>query len=67
MKTTTKELDVRCQVCGDMHTLECTEAGYNEWLRGGLIQQCLPELTAGQRELLISGICEDCFNDMFGE
>lgn len=66
MKTTTKELDVICQVCGDMYTLECTEADYNEWLRRGLIQKCLPGLTAGQREILMSGICEECFKEMFG-
>lgn len=32
-----------------------------------LIQLVFPELTADERELLISGICGKCFDDIFSE
>jgi len=37
------------------------------WESGVLIQEALPMLNAGQREMLISGTCDDCWTEMFGE
>lgn len=39
----------------------------NEWLNGGLIQQCFPYLNADDREILMTGIDSQTWNDMFGE
>jgi hypothetical protein len=36
------------------------------WEGGELIQDAMPYLSAGERELLISGICETCFDKIFG-
>ena len=33
--------------------------------RGELIQEALPELSADQRELLISGTCPKCWDELF--
>ena len=41
-------------------------AGLKAWEDGELIQDALPNLTADQRELLISGTCDDCWKTMFG-
>lgn len=39
-----------------------------EWQAGGgYIQDLMPTLTAGERELLISGTCDSCWKEMFGE
>jgi hypothetical protein len=38
----------------------------NEWINGGLIQQCFPYLDADQREILMTGIDNDTWNEMFG-
>jgi len=35
------------------------------WVRGEHAQQAFNYLTPSERELLISGTCEACFNDMF--
>ena len=37
------------------------------WEDGELIQDAMPYLSAGERELLISGVCGKCFDKMFEE
>ena len=34
---------------------------YIKWANGALIQRVMPELTADQREILISGTCPGCW------
>jgi hypothetical protein len=56
-----------CPFCG----LECMcyvpAKGYDAWKKGALIQKALPTVPATTREWLISGICPDCQEKMFGE
>jgi len=40
---------------------------YIDWKEGKLIQDAMPYLTPEEREMLISGICGECFNYLFGE
>ena len=56
---------VPCAYCLDVHTLECDTIGVDAWQNGELIQNALPELSADQRELLISGTCGKCWDKMF--
>jgi hypothetical protein len=38
-----------------------------DWLSGSLpIQDAMPYLTDGERELFLSYTCNDCFNNLFG-
>jgi hypothetical protein len=37
------------------------------WQSGEYIQDALPMLNAGEREMLISQTCNDCWADLFGE
>ena len=37
----------------------------NEWINGGLIQQCFPYLSADDREILMTGIDSETWNEMF--
>lgn len=41
--------------------------GYRQWQNGTLIQLALPELSAAQREMLLSGIGPEDFDRMFPE
>jgi hypothetical protein len=41
--------------------------GYQAWLAGELIQNALPDLTAAQREILMTGIGNDEWSRMFRE
>jgi glycine cleavage system regulatory protein len=38
----------------------------NEWLNGGMIQTCFPYLSADDRELLMTGIDSETWEEMFG-
>lgn len=57
----------KCIECGELKTVEVNEGDYNDWLNGELIQQVMPYLTADERELLMSGICGTCFDEIFAE
>lgn len=37
------------------------------WKRGTLIQDAMPYLSDGEREILISKTCGECWDAMFGE
>jgi hypothetical protein len=58
---------VRCFSCRAECDLPVTRQQLADWHGGALIQRVMPHLTAGERELLISGICGDCFDAMFRE
>ena len=53
--------------CGHaLYTVTCNKERYDRWQNGeGNIQDLLPELDAGQREILISGTCGTCFDAIF--
>lgn len=59
-------INITCQCCNnDFHVLLDKE-DILEWISGhGYIQDVLYYLTENERELLISGICETCFDDLF--
>lgn len=39
----------------------------NEWLNGGLIQNCFPYLDADDREILMTGMDSQDWSETFGE
>jgi hypothetical protein len=56
-----------CRICNNPKEIpDVPVAGLKAWEDGELIQDALPNLTADQRELLISGTCDDCWKTMFG-
>lgn len=58
---------VRCVFCRTAHQFIVPTPSYHRWQSGMLIQQAFPELSAGDRELLISGTCPTCFDAMFSD
>lgn len=44
--------------------IDVTEEQLNNWQRGALIQDALPDLTPAEREFLISGMTEDEWNEI---
>lgn len=55
-----------CAFCGKDTELIVPARGYRLWQEGELIQNALPELSATDRETLISGLCKSCQDDLFG-
>lgn len=68
MKINHREVTVvtRCPFCGRANEVEVNEEDYWDWQDGTVAQDAFPYLTADEREILISGICPDCWNSMWG-
>lgn len=54
---------------GEENTWEIpvTQEQLDAWKNGMLIQKAMPNLTAGQREFLVTGYTENDWNKMFNE
>ena len=60
-------LEVQCRYCGVVYTILANREDVVRWQTGeGYIQDVLAYLSAGERELLISGTCDNCWKNMFG-
>lgn len=60
--------DLKCKSCYERHIILFDRDDYYAWKRGSkTIQDAFPYLSDGERELMLSGICSDCFDSMFGE
>ncbi len=58
-------IDVTCIQCKKLYTVTCCADDYDDFKAGELIQNALPYLSEGDRELLISQICDSCFEEIF--
>lgn len=56
-----------CIMCGKQHSLEVSNQGYVAWYSGMNIQDAFPELSADDRELLMTGTCPECWDKLFGD
>ena len=54
-----------CPICHQLQTIEVENNQYNRWMAGENIQIAFPNLTPNQREILISGICPKCWDNIF--
>ena len=61
------KITVKCQRCGTSHNLLVNMNDMIAWKAGKYIQDAMPYLSVGDRELLISGTCDPCFDKMFKE
>ena len=68
MTDRTATLVVRCNICNKDQELQVRPQDAEEYLhnRRRYVQDIFPYLSVGERELLISGICPKCFNEVFG-
>jgi len=59
-------IEKMCPFCGKMTSVEVTEEqAYAYFFTDELVQNIFPEMEASSREVLISGICEDCQKEIF--
>ena len=56
-----------CYECGTVQTITAPVANFLAWENGEFIQDALPMLTAGEREMPLSQTCDDCWTEMYGE
>lgn len=60
------EVDVVCPFCGKTTTIQVVGKDFYAWkFEGALIQDAMPYLPANVRETLISGVCDECQDELF--
>jgi len=52
---------------GDIHYMDVDNQDLCAYEDGELIQNCFPYLTVEQREIIVSGMTQDMWDEMFGE
>lgn len=64
----TVQVSRTCFRCNKTSEITVDAEGFRRWQEEGVfIQDALPEVPAGDRELLISGTCDPCFQELFPE
>ena len=59
-------INTTCPFCGKTTPVQIRRAAdYHAWQNGALAQDAFPYLSADEREMLISGICPTCWDNMF--
>lgn len=61
------EIGMVCPFCGKVHFVTVDYEEYMAWENGECIQKAMPTLSPTEREQLISHICPDCQNSVFGD
>lgn len=56
-----------CFSCQQPLSVQVAPADYARFERGEFASECFPYLKADEREFLISGICDRCWDEMFGK
>ena len=56
---------VKCWKCNKEHVIALPAEGEKAWQAGTLVQDAFPDLLAWEREMLISGTCNECWQEMF--
>lgn len=62
-----KTITKKCVFCGKDVILTVDELDYMKYEGGMYVQDCFPYLSAGEREMFISGVCPECFEETFGK
>ena len=64
-------ISIKCTMCNAPQELNISQTQYQDWRLNReslpVVQDHFPELTDAQRELLISGVCGGCFDELFGD
>jgi len=58
--------NAQCDSCSGSVSVAIRSKDFYRWQGGEYIQDAAPYLSVDDREFLISRICADCFDEMFG-
>ena len=59
------KLTRKCPQCSKIINITVNIEDHTQWTGGALAQDAFPYLTASERESLISGICNKCWDNLF--
>ena len=61
-----KYIDAKCPNCGKITRIDMTDEQYKMYVNGeSYIQNIFPNFSPAVREMLITGICPTCWNEIF--
>ena len=58
-------LQTTCPCCGSTNNIDVEKKDYENYQNGTFCQTAFPYLTAGEREMIITGICDKCWKRIF--
>lgn len=64
------DIQIRCVNCGKLNVVYVNNEDWEEYYNSEerrYIQDIFPYLTPQERELLISGVCSQCWEDIFSD
>lgn len=56
-----------CRLCNEEHEIFVDTNDFIDWQKGEYVQNVWPHLTTAAREIMISGTCSHCFDELFGD
>lgn len=65
-RISSEEIQVACIRCQEVHTIPITETQIDAFERGAHIQLVVPKVHRALREMLVSGICGKCWDEIHG-
>lgn len=66
MSNLNKRVKCVCPMCGGVNYVNVNSDDYDKWKSGMLIQCAFPYLDDCERELLMTGMCDDCWTKLIG-
>ena len=66
MKNKNIVIEKTCPLCGKKTRVTVNSNDHEKWQNGTLIQRTFPYLSADEREVLITGYCYKCQDEIFG-
>ena len=56
----------RCPMCQKMHKVAVNKRDYDDWQGGMSLLRAFPYLNTYQREIIQTGTCQSCWDNLFG-
>lgn len=60
-------LELKCKYCNKIHKIPVFKEDLEKYNKGKLVQECFPYISTEYRELLISGMCPECWDNLYEE
>lgn len=59
-----RDVEIKCRLCSLVFNVTVNVNDFMRWLKGANIQDVMPYLDSGERELLMSQTCNRCFDNL---
>ena len=55
-------VEIKCDYCSAAYRIHFTEDQERRWKRGQIIEHVAPSLSPSERELIMGGVCQKCWD-----